>query len=170
LCFGGRIEASADLTDQIQDESFDARYQLELAMKYLKIHTLDRGQWYDRDTILLHAAFQILADFMEGERPGEIINWESDPLHSNAWRELTQLYRWWKEERPNRRNPLDDVPHPPEEEYVFTEDRQLIFPDREKYPEYYEAMRQSTDLEAEWLEEDQRQLHRLIDVRPFMWT
>jgi hypothetical protein len=139
-------------------------------MKYLKIHTLNRGQWYDRDEILLHAAFQILVDFMEQERPGEIIDWEHDPLHSNAWRELTQLYRWWKEERPYRRDPLDDVPHPPEEEYVFAEDHRLIFPDREKYPEYYEAMRKSTDLEVEWLEEDQRQLHRLIEVRPFMWT
>lgn len=139
-------------------------------MKYLKIHSLAKGQWYDRDTVLLHAAFQILVDFMEQERPGEITNWEHDPLHSNAWRELTQLYRWWKEERPSRRDPLDDVPHPPDEEYIFTEDRQLIFPDRAKYPEYYAAMSKSTDLEVEWLEEDQRQLRRLIEVRPFMWT
>ncbi len=75
-----------------------------------------------------------------------------------------------KEERPNRRDPLDDVAHPPEEEYVFTEDRRLIFPNSEKYPEYYEAMRKSTELEVEWLQEDQRQLHRLVEVRPFMWT
>jgi hypothetical protein len=62
-------------------------------MKYLKIHTLTKGQWYDRDTILLHAAFQVLVDFME------------------SWA-----------------------------------------------------------LETEWFEEDQRQLHRLIDVRPYLWT
>jgi hypothetical protein len=42
-------------------------------MKVLKIHTLTQGEWYDRDESLLHAAFQLLVDFMEQERPGEII-------------------------------------------------------------------------------------------------
>ena len=82
----------------------------------------------------------MLADFIEQEKPDEIVDWQHDELHSNVWSELTQLYRWWKEERPNRHDPLDDVPSPPEEEYVFTEEGQLIFPDREKYPEYYAAM------------------------------
>ena len=139
-------------------------------MKYLKIHTLNKGQWYDRDTILLHAAFQVLADFIEQEKPDEIVDWQHDELHSNAWSELTQLYRWWKEERLNRHDPLDDVPSPPEEEYVFSEEGQLIFPDREKYQDYYAAMDRSLKLENEWYEEDQRQLHRLIEVRPFLWT
>ena len=40
-------------------------------MKYLKIHTLKKG-WRDRDSIMLHAAFQILVDFVELEKPGEI--------------------------------------------------------------------------------------------------
>jgi hypothetical protein len=35
-------------------------------MKYLKIHTLEKG-WRDRDSIMLHAAFQILVDFVELE-------------------------------------------------------------------------------------------------------
>ena len=37
-------------------------------MKYLKIHTLEKG-WCDRDEIMLHAVFQILVDFMEQEKP-----------------------------------------------------------------------------------------------------
>lgn len=62
-----------------------------------------------RDTILLHAAFQVLTDFIGQERPGEIIDWNSDEMHRHAWDEMPQLYRW-------------------------------------------------------------RQLHRLIEVRPFLWT
>lgn len=139
-------------------------------MKYLKIHTLEKGQWYDRDTILLHAAFQVLIDFIEQERPGEIIDWNSDEMHRHAWDEMTQLYRWWKDERPGRRDPLDDVQSPPEEEYRFLENGEMVFPDREKYPEYYAALARSWQLENEWLDEDQRQLHRLIEVRPFLWT
>jgi hypothetical protein len=33
-------------------------------MKRLKITTLDKG-WRDKDEVLLHAAFQLLADFVE---------------------------------------------------------------------------------------------------------
>ncbi len=101
-----------------------------LHMKYLKLHTLTKGQWYDRDTLLLYAAFQVLVDFIEQERPDEIVNWEHDELHRNAWNELSQLYRWWKEERPQRRDPMDDVASPPQEEYRFLEGGQMTFPDR----------------------------------------
>ncbi|MBF0548584.1 MAG: hypothetical protein HQM08_29405 [Candidatus Riflebacteria bacterium] len=49
-------------------------------MKLLKIYSLEKG-WCDKDEVLLHAAFQLLADFMEKEKPGQIIDWNSDPLH-----------------------------------------------------------------------------------------
>ena len=139
-------------------------------MKYLKIHTLDKGQWYDRDIILLHAAFQILVDFIEREKPDEIINWEHDEPTRHVWSEITQLYKWWKEERPNRRDPLEEVAYPPEEEFAISEDGKMVFPDREKYPEYYAALNRSHKLEEEWHEEDQRNLHRLVEVRPHLWT
>jgi hypothetical protein len=38
-------------------------------MKRLKITTLGKGQ-FDKDEVLLHAAFQLLADFLEQEQPG----------------------------------------------------------------------------------------------------
>jgi len=55
-------------------------------MRYLKIETLDKG-WCDRDQVLLHAAFQILVDFIEKEDP-ENIDWNSNELHRRAWREI----------------------------------------------------------------------------------
>jgi hypothetical protein len=139
-------------------------------MKYLKIHTLAKGEWYDRDTVLLHAVFQALVDFIEQERPDETVDRQHDELHRSAWREISQLYKWWKEERPYRHDPLDDVAAPPIEEYVIAEDGRLVFPAREKYPEYYAAVDKSSELEKKWHEEDQRNLHRMIDIRPFLWT
>jgi hypothetical protein len=139
-------------------------------MKHLKIHTLEKGQWYDRDIVLLHIAFQVLVDFIEQEKPNEIVDWQHDELHRNAWSEITQLYKWWKEERPNRHDPLDNVASPPVDEYVIAAEGKLAFPEREKYPEYYAAVDKSSELENEWHEEDQRNLHRLIEVRPFLWT
>ena len=48
-------------------------------MKRLKITTLDKG-WHDKDEVLLHAAFQLLADFVEKEQPEKIVDWDSDEL------------------------------------------------------------------------------------------
>lgn len=61
----------------------------------VKIKTLS-PTWHDRDLILLHAAFQILVDFIEQEKPSEWFDienswWEDD------WNELFALYTWWKE-------------------------------------------------------------------------
>jgi len=139
-------------------------------MKYLKIHTLDRGKWYDKDEVLLHATFQLLVDFVEQEKPDKVCDWQYDEPHRNAWSEILQLYKWWKEERPNRHDPLDDVVKPPDEEYATSDEGYMIFPDREKYPDYYVALDESFELEKEWHEEDQRNLHRLIEIRPFLWT
>lgn len=43
-------------------------------MAQLKITTLGKG-WYDKDEILLHAAFQLLTDFIEQEQPERYIDW-----------------------------------------------------------------------------------------------
>lgn len=139
-------------------------------MKYLKIHTLNKEDRYDRDTILLHAAFQVLTDFIEKEKPHEIIDWQHDELDRNAWTEISQLYHWWKEERPNRHDPLDDVVSPPRNAFVISEEGYLTFPDRDQYPEYYAALDRLSELENAWNEEDQQNLHRLINVRQLLWT
>ena len=45
-------------------------------MKTLKIQTLDKG-WHDKDAILLHAAFHVLTDFVERERPEAVTDWNA---------------------------------------------------------------------------------------------
>ena len=142
-------------------------------MKRLKITTLDKG-WHDKDEVLLHAAFQLLADFVEGERPEKIVDWDFDEQHKVAWAEITSLYKWWTKTRPKRRSPLDDkkLKRPP---FKFkkipgSDMRELVTPDKKKYAAYYQALEEHARLENEWYEEDQRNLHRLIDVRGFLWT
>jgi len=138
----------------------------------LKILTLKKG-WHDKDEILLHTAFQLLVDFMETEHP-ERIGWNSEKKHRQAWREIKSLYKWWKEKRPARRSPLDDkkLLKPPVKfkKIPGSEFFQLVDPDRKKYAAYYRAMKKDARLETQWYEEDQRNLHRLIEVRGFLWT
>jgi hypothetical protein len=142
-------------------------------VQVLKIHSLDH-RWHDKDEVLLHAAFQLLVDFVEQEQPDRYINWNANTLHKHAWREINSLYRWWKDKRPTRRSPLDDknlmMPPFKFKKIPNSEMYQMIEPDKKKYAAYYRALRQHAQLEQEWYEEDQRKLHRLVEVRGFLWT
>lgn len=143
-------------------------------MKYLKIHTLEKG-WQDRDAIMLHAVFQVLVDFVEQEKPSEIIDWNSDDAHREAWKELNDLYAWWKITRPARKSPLSDksLKVPPMKFEAIpgrTNLKKMVPDDKKKYAAYYKALEGDHILEEEWLKEDQLNLHRLIEIRSFLWT
>jgi hypothetical protein len=142
-------------------------------MKILKIHTLEKG-WCDKDYIILHAVFQILVNFVEQESPDKIVDWNSDPEHKHAWKEIRSLYSWWTQTRPSRRSPMDakglKKPLMKWKKIPGSENYQLVDYDKNKYAAYEAAMKKHWRLEKKWEEEDQRNLHRLIDIRQFLWT
>jgi len=142
-------------------------------MKYLKIHTLEKG-WQDRDEIMLHAVFQVLVDFVEQEKPDEIVDWNADDTHKRAWREICELYKWWKKRRPARKSPLDDkrlrVPPLKFEDIPGTDLMKMVESDKKKYAAYYKALEKHWQQEKVWYEQDQQNLHRLIEIRPYLWT
>jgi len=62
----------------------------------LKIETLDKN-WRDADSLMLHACFQILVDFVEKEEAFEChVDWDNDQKHILAKKEILELYKWWK--------------------------------------------------------------------------
>ena len=138
----------------------------------LTIHTL-KADWHDKDEIMLHAAFQLLTDFMEQESSEKRIDWNHDALHRRAWKEIRDLYKWWTRTRPTRSSPIDDkrIAEPPLrfEKVTGTEFRRLVTPDKKKYAAYYRSLRQHTLLEQKWRSEDQRNFHRLVNIREFLW-
>jgi len=140
---------------------------------HLVIRTLEAG-WHDKDEVMLHAAFQLLVDFVEQEQPGKYIDWSHDDDHRQAWKEIRALYRWWTTTRPSRRDPLDDkkiaVPPLRFEKIAGTTLSKLVTPDKKQYAAYYRALKQYARLEQKWREEDQRTLHRLVEIREFLWT
>ena len=143
-------------------------------MKYLRIRSLS-GRWIDKDEILLHAAFQLLQDYVEQERPDRYIEWNHDRAHAKAWREIRSLYRWWTKVRPARKRPLDDktVKHPPFRFQPVPGKRnvsRLVPYDKRKYRAYERAARAQIKDEAKWHAEDQKNLHRLVEIRGFLWT
>jgi hypothetical protein len=139
----------------------------------LTISTLKAG-WHDKDKVMLHAAFQLLTDFVEQEFPGKYIDWNHDAVHRRAWKEICDLYQWWTKTRPSRRTPLDDkrIIKPPVrfQKVAGTKFSRLMSPDKNRYEAYYRALRRHTRLEQKWRREDQRNFHRLVNVREFLWT
>ena len=140
---------------------------------HLSIRTLKPG-WHDKDKLMLHAAFQLLVDFVEQEQPDKYIDWSHDTNLRQAWKEIRTLYRWWTTTRPSRHDPLEDkkIAKPPLrfEKIAGTIFSRLVTPDKKKYAAYYRVLKQHTRLEQKWREEDQRNLHRLVEIREFLWT
>lgn len=141
-------------------------------MKLLKLRGLP-NRWIDKDHLILHAAFQLLRDYVERERP-ERIEWSHDKRSAKAWREIRSLYRWWTNIRPGRRSPLDakGLKMPPLKfEPVPGKPYSRLVPyDESRYRPYRLALSKQAVLEKKWFDEDQRNLHRLVRVRPFLWT
>jgi len=85
--------------------------------------------WYDRDTIMLHAAFQCLVDFIDREKPEEISLYanlafynkpmpeeEKKHLHGedyqkaiDQWKEVYALKDWWVDYVAGKFEKLDPI-------------------------------------------------------------
>lgn len=96
------------------------------------------------DELLLHAAFCTFAAYVEeGEHD----------LTPTVAREVEELYRWWKEERPKRSAPLDgiEIPEKLNEEFIH-------------------KCAETICLEDEWGKEDDEMLMRLVKIRKHFWS
>jgi hypothetical protein len=93
---------------------------------------------------------------------------------NGAWREICELYKWWKTKRPARKSPLDDkrlkVPSIIFEDVPGSDCKKMVEPDKKKYASYYKALEKEQQQEIKFHEEDQQNLHRLIEIRPYLWT
>ena len=74
----------------------------------LKIDTLN-NEWRDKDSVMLHACFQLLKDFVEDEVSIGNTDWNTDEKHRGAKVEIDDLYNWWakysESDIPNEENP-----------------------------------------------------------------
>ena len=110
----------------IRDFKYWFKYQFISPVNVVKIKTLPKGPWVDRDEILLHVAFQVLVDFVERECDNEWFALEPIDVEKNMesykdWdeadmkpmreqleaqnkstKEIKDLYDWWKVARPIR--------------------------------------------------------------------
>ena len=104
--------------------------------------------WVDCPQALLYASFALLVRFVEKERPFEYIDWEATEDHLKASKEFMELYNWWTTGRAEEHAKFDKFA----EELPRTEYAKI------------------TDEENRLRERDAAMLHRLIEIRDYLWT
>jgi len=152
----------------------------------LKLNYLKPG-YHDADTILIHAMFQSLVNFIELEKPDEIVAWDADPEHKHAWEEINELYNWWIDRQDREKdNPLfqPDIKSPnmkftpTGEKYLDpiskkeegTSRMDFVHESKEAEEKWEKACEDCTVWEKKCYDEDAEMMARLINIRSFMWT
>ena len=161
----------------------------------LKIYAIPAVPWRDRDSVMFHAVFQILVDFVELEQPftrwdsknpevtrftdraamaatieefkAEIepygITGQSDLEQYNANREIFFLYCWYCDKRYD----LDTVALDDKTATEMNDGRiAFIHSNRPRLI----TMREAVDIETEHELLCEVMLHRVIAIRPRLWT
>lgn len=114
---------------------------------------------------MLHACFTLLTDFVEGE--SKTTDWEADERHKKIWEELSTLYHWWLNARPNRTLPeMTELPDDLKEFEIFENENQ----NRPEVLLWRQEAEKRNEIENQWNQEDDAMLSRLIAVRRFLWS
>jgi hypothetical protein len=167
----------------------------------VRMRALKRSAWYDCDTRIFEANFQILVDYVEGELAWmqlitegkthwyhrwfpikdarelalRYLEWETQlgndsPDQAEQAAKVRDLYLWYKDVRPNRPEPYDEIPHRPFEFEDDEENGYLVLKSLHDDDEYVTAVKKAQEQEEAYEEEDTSRLVQLVQLRRMMWT
>lgn len=182
-----------NMVDKIYEVKCYIRNRYIVKTNTLTATSLPPGQWYDFDTRMLHCLFDGLVDFVEIESAGcrtgskwlywrsqrdakagiAHLEWasnlEDSPHQAHVAKETLAIYNWWKNERPNRPDPLEVSGWSAycDENPGFTPlgDK----PERER-KSVKKMLNQIQKMESEHYNEDTKMMIRLINIRDGLWV
>lgn len=187
----GWIQALHKQFYRISDARWWLKYRLLPKHQYHLVRTGLEPGYHDYDERMLHAAMALLCKYVaECEGEEALTLWTdhlADPTKQDPnappgledaqaarQSEALTIYRWWTVERPAnqaRRNELVLILYSEPAEWKPVEDSDLI----EYVPRTRDAEQQVLHAEFRALEkkictDEQAMLHRLVDIRPSLWT
>lgn len=118
-------------------------------------------RYHDPCELLLHVPFQILCNFVEKEKPEESVNWDFTPEHQQARKEFRSLYYWWKIGRPAAQKHFMRLISKEFSAKTLDWGKQIV--DKK-------ILLDLTEFEDKLDKIDKKQLHRLVEIRGFLWT
>ena len=171
------VEFIDDLTWPVRDRFSNLiywfKYRLMPSHQYHLVRTGLPPGYYDEDTRILHACMRALCEHVEighdGEEALDKFNAElRDPAtHRNDTGEISvaqaerqeealAIYRWWKHQKPVEERLKDEL----------TTD----WHDNRGKPGTDQRWADLAAVEKKIADDEQAMLHRLIDIRPSLWT
>ncbi len=145
--------------------------------------------WVDRRDQLHHMMFEILSQFIERECSPGHVDWEGsghmvevNGEQVNVRKEMQDLYDWWHKVYMKEIPAIEDKlwkeaePHFPDTEFVPIESSPGLCSMESKFKSsdseqiYRQKLDEINKLERDTEEELQRRLHRLINIREYLWT
>ena len=136
-------------------------------------------QWNDRCAVLPHMMFEILSQFIEKECSPGTVDWDYDEWHRTARKEMQELYDWWHFIYNKQYSAICDrlwkkaEKHSPVTSWIERDDFDEYCPqwatpmDEKLYRLYLDAVRRLEDRMDKQLEGN---LHRIIEIMPYLWT
>lgn len=110
------------------------------------------------------------------ENPSKFTDSETFELaYLSDYMEILDLYEWWTMKRPARKDPCDVSGFTKEyeklmEKYEIEELLNWEIVDEESDKRIKECSRKSNEIETKYRNQDQKMLHRLVDIRCSLWT
>jgi hypothetical protein len=89
-------------------------------------------------------------------------NNDISPEYARSIREIIKLYEWWKDIRPNRSDPYDDL--------RFETFYHMKFEEMLNDEDYIELCREVDKKSSKYYQEDTKMLVRLMNIRQFLWS
>lgn len=139
----------------VRDIPHKLRFRFVYRHYLVKMPRIGKYSWCDTDHRLVHANFELLKQFVDHEKPFDIVDWKSDKGHRKAGETIKELYIWW-----------NDYPRR-EKEIEYALDDWYKNRNKAKGNALFAALHQ---LEKDFEEETTKNLHRLIDIKDYLWT
>jgi len=143
-----------------------------LFRRYDLIRTgMPKTQWCDKVELMLYGMMNMLKDYVEKEKCFDIIDWEHGEEHSNAAKEIREIYAWWLNYE-NRQKEISSALN----EWHDTKFKDIPVENwRERLnikdtPETKNLFDHLHELERKLEEEEEEMLIRLIKIRGHLWT
>lgn len=131
---------------------------------------LKKGQWWDTDSRLLYGMMNLLIEFVEKERPFEVVIWDSDDVSIHVKKEILTIKAWW-ENYNNRKNEISEALSTWHDmKFGKDSDDWIDKINEDDTPEIDKAFKYLHELENKLHEEEEEMLIRLVKIRDYLWT
>lgn len=127
--------------------------------------TLTPG-YYDPDWQYLHCSMHILCEFYEYTTTRGSTDWSADERHQSALSTIKEIYDWWTIERIGHQNEISQLY---KKCHDIDLDEILGETPTEKAKYNRSIYDQINEIESVIDEQDTKVLHKLVDIRHFMW-